>query len=164
MVHAMAAQGRSERGNWLHMEIEAPRCELSQAQAALPIRPRKLYGVNRDTIASVLLTTDALPGTAQRWWTMFDVRRPAYNRKDAFEALAAIPLREFPQRAHSELEAIVIPIHKLALWLGQQGQRIPAFLLRLRGEKEPQQVSEAEEITCSIDHRWCTKSTAVSRH
>ena len=142
-----ALKTREHPGNWLHMEIEVPKCELSQDQAALPIRPRKLYGVNRETVASVLLTTDALPGGAQRWWAMFDIGRPAYNREDAFEALAAIPLREFPQRAHRELEAILIPIHKLALWLGQQGQRIPAFLLRLLGMKEPDQASAQPEGT-----------------
>ena len=128
---------RDHPGNWLHMEIEAPKCELSQGQAALPIRPRKLYGANRETIASVLLTTDALPGGAQTWWAMFDLDAPVYDPERAFEALAAIPLREFPQRAHGELEAILIPVHKLALWLGQQGQRIPAFLLRSPGVKQP---------------------------
>ena len=132
-----ALKTREHPAYWLHMEIEAPKCELSQDQAALPIRPRKLYGVNRGTVASVLLTTNALPGGAQPWWAMLDLGTPIYNPESAFEALAAIPLREFPQRAHRELEAILIPVHKLALWLGQQRQRIPAFLLRSLGVKEP---------------------------
>ena len=132
-----ALKTREHPANWLHMEIEAPKCELSQDQAALPIRPRKLYGVNRETVASVLLTTNALPGGARAWSAMFNVGIQVQNREAAFEALVAIPLREFPQRAHRELEAVLIPIHKLALWLGQRGQRIPAFLLRSLGEKRP---------------------------
>ena len=140
-----ALKTREHPANWLHMEIEAPKCELSQDQAALPIRPRKLYGVNRETVASVLLTTNALPGGAQAWWAMFNVSMPIPNREDAFEALVAIPLREFPQRAHRELEAILIPVHKLALWLGQQGERIPAFLLGSLGAKEPDQASAQPE-------------------
>ena len=132
-----ALKTREHPGNWLHMEIEAPKCELSQDQAALPIRPRKLYGVNRETVASVLLTTNALPGGAQAWSAMFNVGMPVQDRGNAFGALVAIPLREFPRRAQRELEAILIPVHKLALWLGQQGQRIPAFLLRSAGVKAP---------------------------
>ena len=133
-----ALKTREHPGNWLHMEIEAPRCELSQAQAALSIRPRLLYGVNRETIASVLLTTEALPGDARRWRPLFDIGAPTYQPENALSALAAIPFREFPQRARRELEAILIPVHKLALWLGQQGLRIPALLLRSLGVKEPE--------------------------
>ena len=74
-------------------------------------------------IASVLLTTDALPGGAQTWWAMFDNGAPVYHPENAFEALAAIPLREFPQRAHRELQAILILIPKLV-----------QLVHRLRGE------------------------------
>ena len=123
-----ALKTREHPGNWLHMEIEAPKCELSQDQAALPIRPRKLYGVNRETIASVLLTTEALPGDARKWWPLFDIGAPAYQPEDALSALAAIPFRDFPQRGQQELEAILVPKSKLTLWLGQQGESIPAFL------------------------------------
>jgi hypothetical protein len=56
---------RNEPGKWLHMEIEVPKCALPPSQAALQVRPKQLYGVNRETIASVLLTTDALPGKAE---------------------------------------------------------------------------------------------------
>jgi hypothetical protein len=53
---------REDPCNWLHMEIEAPRCMLPPDQAALSVRPKQLYGVNLSTIASALVTTDALPG------------------------------------------------------------------------------------------------------
>lgn len=119
---------RDHPGNWLHMEIEAPKCTLSQVQAALPIRPRQLYGVNSETVASVLLTTEALPGDARPWWPLFDTCAPTYQPEDALSALAAIPFRDFPQRGQQELEAILIPKPKLALWFGQQSQRMPAFL------------------------------------
>ena len=62
-----AGEAREELGNWLHMEIEAPRCLLPPDEAGLSLRPKELYGVNRSTVASVLLTTDALPGERMEW-------------------------------------------------------------------------------------------------
>jgi hypothetical protein len=38
---------REDPRNWLHMEIEAPRCRLPPDHAALSVRPKQLYGVDR---------------------------------------------------------------------------------------------------------------------
>jgi hypothetical protein len=61
---------------------------------------------------------------------MLDLGAPEYAPEDAFKALSAIPFREFPPRGQSEIEAILIPLSKLALWLGQQGQPMPSVLSR----------------------------------
>ena len=53
--------------NWLHMEIVIPPFELTRAQAELEPRPKRFYGVGRETIVSVLYTSDALPGKAEQW-------------------------------------------------------------------------------------------------
>jgi hypothetical protein len=98
------------------------------SQAALQVRPKQLYGVNRETIASVLLTTDALPGDNTRWWPVFDHSAPDYKPDNAFSALAAIPYRDFPERGRRELEALLVPKAKLAAWFGERGQSVPAFL------------------------------------
>src|SRR5262245_16520649 len=50
---------REDPSNWLHMEIEVPRCSLPRSQAALKVRPKQLCGVNRETVARVLLTSGA---------------------------------------------------------------------------------------------------------
>jgi hypothetical protein len=70
---------REDPRNWLHMEIEAPRCMLPPDQAALSVRPKQLYEVNRSTIASVLVTTDALPGEWVEWEALLDVTAPRYT-------------------------------------------------------------------------------------
>jgi hypothetical protein len=104
---------REDPRNWLHMEIEAPRCMLPPDQAALSVRPKQLYGVNRSTITSVLLTTDALPGEWVEWEPLLDASVAPYTAENGFSALAAIPFRDFPERGRRELEALLIPIEKL---------------------------------------------------
>lgn len=117
---------RNDPSNWLHLEIEIPRCTLPPSQAALQVRPKQLYGVNRETIASVLLTTDALPGDNTRWWPLFDHSASDYKPDNAFSALAAIPFRDFPERGRRELESLLVPKAKLAAWFGERGQPVPA--------------------------------------
>ena len=88
--------------NWLHMEIETPRCMLPAVQAALSVRPKQLYGVNRSTITSVFLTTDALPGGWVEWEPLLDFSTPPYTAENGFSALAAIPFRDFPESGAQE--------------------------------------------------------------
>jgi len=121
---------REDPRNWLHMEIEAPRCTLPPEQAALSVRPKQLYGVNRSTITSVLLTTDGLPGEWAEWETLLDVTTSPYRGDNGFSALMAIPFRDFPERGRRELEALLIPIEKLVPWLAKRGWTLPAFLAR----------------------------------
>ena len=121
---------REDPRNWLHMEIEAPRCMLPPDQAALSVRPKQLYGVNRSTITSVLLTTDALPGEWVEWEPLLDMSVPPYTAENGFSALAAIPFRDFPERGRRELEALLIPMEKLVPWLKKRGWTLPAFLAR----------------------------------
>ena len=66
---------------------------LPAVQAALSVRPKQLYGVNRSTITSVLLTTDALPGGLVEWEPLLDVSAPPYTAENGFSALAAIPFQ-----------------------------------------------------------------------
>ena len=122
---------REDPRNWLHMEIEAPRCMLPPDQAALSVRPKQLYGVNRSTIASVLLTTDALPGGWGEWEQLLDISAPPYTGENGFSALVAIPFRDFPERGRKELEALLIPIEKLVPWLKKRGWTLSAFLARV---------------------------------
>ena len=100
---------REDPRKWLHMEIEAPRCMLPPDQAALSVRPKQVYGANRSTIASVLLTTDALPGGWVEWEPLLDTSAPPYTGENGFSALMAIPFRDFPERGRRELEALLIP-------------------------------------------------------
>jgi hypothetical protein len=123
-------EAREDPRNWLHMEIEAPRCLLPPDHAALSVRPKQLYGVNRSTITSVLLTTNALPGAWVEWEPLLDVSSPPYSAENGFSALAAIPFRDFPERGRRELEALLIPIEKLIPWLKERGWSLPAFLAR----------------------------------
>ena len=70
---------------------------LPPDQAALSLRPKQLYGVNRSTVASVLLTTDALPGGRAEWEPLLDISASPYTGESGFSALAAIPFRDFPR-------------------------------------------------------------------
>jgi hypothetical protein len=115
--------------DWLHMEIEVPRYELSSDQAALAPRPKRFYGVNRDTVVSVLETHDALPGTRSRWLPLLERFAPSYDPSGACATLAAIRFRDFPNHVRIELEAIVIPVAKLTAWLSAQGLGVPSVLV-----------------------------------
>ena len=126
---------REDPRNWLHMEIEAPRCMLPPDQAVLSVRPKQLYGVNRSTITSVLLTTDALPGEWVEWESLLDASVAPYTAENGFSALAAIPFRDFPERGRRELEALLIPIEKLVPWLKGRGWTLPAFLARVAARR-----------------------------
>jgi hypothetical protein len=119
---------RDDPSNWLHMEIEVPRCSLPFSQAALKVRPKQLYGVGRETVASVLLTRDALPGDRAQWEQMFDTFTPDDERDSAFSALAAIPFRDFPAHGRQELESIIAPKLRLARWFRETGISLPAFM------------------------------------
>jgi hypothetical protein len=100
---------REDPSNWLHKEIAEPKCWLPLSQAALKVRPKQLYGVGRETVASVLLTSDALPGDRAHWEQMLDTFAPADEQDSAFSALAAIPFRDFPARGRQELKSILAP-------------------------------------------------------
>ncbi len=115
--------------NWLHMEIVIPPFELTRAQAELEPRPKRFYGVGRETIVSVLYTSDALPGKAEQWSELIDPRGRICTPDEAPRVLAAIPFREFPDRGRLEFEAIVVPKVKLKGWFEAQGEDLPAFLI-----------------------------------
>ncbi|MGH7489325.1 MAG: hypothetical protein ACREMY_27555, partial [bacterium] len=53
-----------------------------------------------------------------------------YRQENAFSALVAIPFRDFSEHGRQELEAIIAPKAKLALWFEQCGLPPPAFLTR----------------------------------
>jgi hypothetical protein len=121
--------------NWLHMEIVIPPFELTRGQAALEPQPKRFYGVGRETIVSVLYTSDALPGKAEQWSELIEPRGRSAEPEEAPRVLAAIPLREFPDRGRLAFEALVIPRGKLIAWLEAQGERLPTFLADKRANQ-----------------------------
>lgn len=123
-----AGETREDPRNWLHMGIEAPRYMLPPDHAALSVRPEQLYGVNRSTVASVLLTTNALPGGWVEWEPLLDISAPPYTGENGFSALGSIPFRDYPERGRKEIEALLIPIEKLVPWLKKRGWTLPALL------------------------------------
>jgi hypothetical protein len=109
------------------MEIEIPRCSLSFSQADLKVRPKQLYGVGRETVVSVLLARDALPGDRAHWEQIFDSFAREDERDSAFSVLAAIPFRDFPAHGREELRSILAPKLRLARWFRETGIPLPAF-------------------------------------
>ncbi len=114
--------------NWLHMEIVIPPFELTRAQSELEPRPKRFYGVGRETIVSVLYTSDALPGNAEQWSELIYPRGRICSPDEAPRVLAAIPFREFPNRGRLEFEALIVPKVKLVGWFEAQGEDLPTFL------------------------------------
>ena len=107
-----SVRGRRDAGRSPQLAAYGDRGTAMHA-AARPrgaVRPKQLYGVNRSTITSVLLTTNALPGAWVEWEPLLDVSSPPYTAENGFSALAAIPFRDFPERGRRELEALLIPI------------------------------------------------------
>jgi hypothetical protein len=115
-------------GEWLHMEIEVPRHTLPPDQAMLKPRPKQVYGVNRETVASVLFATNALPGDAARWSPLFERLAPNYEPETLLSALAAIPFRDFPEEGRREIEALIIAKAKLSTWFAARGRSVPQAL------------------------------------
>lgn len=99
----------------LQMEIEVPRCTLPPEVAAMSVRPRALYGVNRCTVASVLMCADALPGERSDWERLlYGADR---DEELPYVTLARIPLRDYPETGRRELEALLVSKAKLGAWL-----------------------------------------------
>ena len=147
-------EDRNDPNYWLHMEIEVPPCTLPPSQAALKVRPKQLYGVGRDTVASVLLTTDALPGARADWERVFDFGAPDYSAEGAYSALVAIPFRNFSKRGRQELEAIIAPKAKLALWFERRGWPTPRFLRKAAEKQRGMDVVQAiGSETAAADER-----------
>ena len=127
----------------LQMEIPVPRCTLSPAVAAMSVRPRARYGVNRSTVASVLLCADALPGASADWERLFDIGDPDYNPEHGYLALASIPFRDFPEVGRRELDALLLSKSKLDAWLSDrqmtaQHHLSAASAFEPRGQGRPQ--------------------------
>ena len=104
----------------LQMEITMPRCMLPPAIAEMDVLPRELYGVNRSTIASVMLCTGALPGNRAHWEHLFDIAVPNRDPELPYWTLATIPFRDFPEAGRRELEALLVSKTMLSFWHAQQ--------------------------------------------
>ncbi len=139
--HMLDLDAPNQPEDWLHMEIEVPRHELSPDLAALAPRPKRFYGVNRDTVMRVLETHDALPGTQSRWLPLLERFAPSYDPAGACAALTAIPFRDFPDHGRVELESIVVPVAKLTAWLSAQGLGVPSALV----VEVPERISIVDE-------------------
>lgn len=107
----------------LHMEIEVPRCTLPPEVAEMSVRPRALYGVNRGTVASVLMCADALPGERSDWdRLLYGADR---DEELPYVTLARIPFRDYPETGRRELEALLVSKAKLGAWLSARRMTPP---------------------------------------
>lgn len=113
----------------LQMEIEVPRCTLPPEVAAMTVRPRALYGVNRSTVASVLMCADALPGERADWERL--LYGPDRDEELPYFTLARIPFRDYPEIGRRELEALLVAKVKLSAWLA--ARRMASLLPEPRG-------------------------------
>ena len=113
----------------LQMEIEVPRCTLPPEVAAMTVRPRALYGVNRSTVASVLMCADALPGERADWERL--LYGPGRDEELPYVTLARIPFRDYPETGRRELEALLVSKAKLGAWLA--ARRMTPLLPEPRG-------------------------------
>lgn len=117
----------------LHMEIEVPRCTLPPEVAEMSVRPRALYGVNRSTVASVLMCADALPGERADWDRLL---YGADRDEDLpYVTLARIPFRDYPETGRRELEALLVSKAKLSTWLAARQMMSPLPAPRGRPQK-----------------------------
>ena len=108
----------------LHMEIEVPRCTLPPEVAEMSVRPRALYGVNRSTVASVLMCADALPGERADWdRLLYGADR---DGELPYVTLAHIPFRDYPESGRRELEALLVSKAKLSSWLASRHMILPS--------------------------------------
>jgi hypothetical protein len=109
----------------LQMEIEVPRCTLPADVAMMTMRPRALYGVNRGTVASVLLCANALPGERAEWERLFNRAVPDRDEELPYVTLARIPFRDDPETGRRELEALLVSKAKLSIWLAARRMLLP---------------------------------------
>lgn len=116
----------------LQMEIEVPRCTLPPDVAAMTVRPRALYGVNRSTVASVLMCADALPGEQSDWERL--LYGPDRDEELPYVTLARIPFRDYPDIGRRELEALLVSKSKLGAWLA--ARRMTPLLQEPRGRPQ----------------------------
>lgn len=117
----------------LHMEIEVPRCTLPPEVADMTVRPRALYGVNRSTVASVLMCADALPGERKDWdRLLYGADR---DEELPYVTLARIPFRDYPENGRRELEALLVSKAKLNAWLAARSMLPTPPELRGRPQK-----------------------------
>ena len=145
----------------LQMEIEVPRCTLPPEVAAMSVRPRALYGVNRSTVASVLLCADALPGEWADWERLFDIAVPDRDEELPYVTLARIPFRDYPETGRRELEALLVSKAKLGAWL--TARRMPPLSPEPRGRPHkpawPRVVELVRELHCAHPE-WQKKQLA----
>lgn len=116
----------------LQMEIEVPRCTHPPEVAAMTVRPRALYGVNRSTVASVLMCANALPGERSDWERLlYGADR---DEELPYVTLARIPFRDYPETGRRELEALLVSKAKLSTWLA--ARRMTPLLPESRGRPQ----------------------------
>ena len=71
----------------------------------------------RNTVASVLLCADALPGDRVDWERLFDLVVPDRGEELPYVTLARIPFRDYPETGRRELEALLVSKARLDAWL-----------------------------------------------
>lgn len=126
--HAIFAGELTRENAGLHVEIAVPRCSLPPTVAAMTVIPRALYAVNRSTVASVLMCSDALPGERRDWEQLFDIGDVNRDRELPYATLATIPFRDYPDLGRRELEALLVSKERLGAWLAARRSPASAIL------------------------------------
>jgi len=114
--------------NWLHMDYQMPPDELAISGKALKIQPHRLYGMNLDSIASILICEEALPGSASDWETFFNPPKRGHKAEVIYPRLAHIPFASYPAHGQTLIDNILISRIKLKLWMIKHNFSLPNFL------------------------------------
>lgn len=115
----------SDADDWLQIEVEIPRAEMTEGQLALKNRPKRLYAMRRWSITSVLFCDRCLPGDQQMIDQTFYTDREC---ELVYDQMANIPYTDFPPHGRERLDGIFIAQSKLKKWLIDQGYPVPDFL------------------------------------
>jgi len=110
---------------FLRVAVDIPRCEMTEIQRALKTRVKRLYEMNRDSIASVIHCEGGLPGDRHlldQW--IYDSER----KKEVFNHLMATPLSDFPEIGQKMIADIRISQARIADWLAIHGYPAPDWL------------------------------------
>ena len=115
--------------NWLHMDCVMPKTELAIEGKALKIQPYRLYSMNLDSITSVLICENGLPGSASDWDPFYDLSNVDLKEEAIYPRLAHIPLGSYPAHGQKLIGDIYLSRIKLKLWMMKHSFALPSFLL-----------------------------------
>lgn len=127
---APVSASRAPGLEFLRIAVVIPESEMSEAQRALKTRVKRLYDMNRDSIASVVHCEGGLPGDQgllDQW--IYDAKK----KTEVFNHLTATPLSDFPEIGQKMIADIRISQARIANWLAIHGYPAPRWLKELCG-------------------------------